>query len=159
MNPFNVLASGLFMSCLHDVVSGSSADVQHLLQTSTHSSILETTYTYPLAFDPIIYNLPSNGSNNTTRLRKTQIQGRIYLPEIMGKKNSTPIVVLFPGKHADCRGWLNIDGYGQYPLDEFGINDEGVCLNGTTLIPSNRGFDYLGRSLANEAMLCYLLTR
>ncbi|EFY94386.2 hypothetical protein MAA_10157 [Metarhizium robertsii ARSEF 23] len=114
---------------------------------------METTYAYPLGVDPVIYNLPDDGTANTSNLRPTQIRGRIFVPQSLGRDGSTPIIVLFPGRHADCRHFISVPDFGPYPMDNEFVDNEGNCPEGSTIVESYRGFDYLGRSLVADGYI------
>ncbi|CAG5158144.1 uncharacterized protein ALTATR162_LOCUS5005 [Alternaria atra] len=71
----------------------------------------------------------------------------------MPRDNSTVVVVLFPGKHPDCRQYIDIPDFGPFPLDTGVVDDQGKCPGNSSVVESYRGFDYLGQALAAEGYI------
>ncbi|KAI9816383.1 MAG: hypothetical protein M1826_001850 [Phylliscum demangeonii] len=109
-------------------------------------TVTTTTYSYPRAVDPTIFNLAANATNATAP--STQIQGSFYFPAAVGTNGSIPVVILFAGRHAGCRQQISIPGLGLYPFDHGDVDDQGRCPDNQTIILSHRGFEYLGQDLA-----------
>lgn len=147
ISPFTT--TGLFIFGL--LGTASSSPLTNIEQArSVSGAVFETTYQYPLKIDPIIFNVPADGSTNTTGFRPTQVKGQIYVPGILKKDKSTPVVVLFSGRHADCRKYITLPEYGPFPLDFGAVDDQGKCSKDTTIIPGYRGYEYLAHSLARD---------
>ncbi|OAA52168.1 hypothetical protein BBO_00009 [Beauveria brongniartii RCEF 3172] len=150
------IVSGMFIfTVLLLLISSqpSSGQLQHADHPSEPSSIVEATYAYPLGVDPVIYNLSDDGIANTSNLRPTQIRGRIFMPQGLKRDGSTPVIALFAGRHADCRHYMSVPGFGQYPIDNKFVDDQGNCPEGSKIVESYRGFDYLGRALAADGYI------
>ena len=111
-------------------------------------SILEAKYSFPIATDYQIFNLPKDTTN--VAVPATQIQGQIYFPLRTAPNHSTPLAIMLSGKHADCREYMKIPGFGLYPVDLGSMTSPGVCPPNQTVVPGYRGFDYLGRALAAQ---------
>ena len=142
-------STALVFSSIPSIVAhtlGSSAVLQ------CQNKILEATYSYPVKNDSIIFNI-SPDSLNVSSILPTQIQGQVYFPYSQSRSHETPMVLLISGKHPDCRTYVDIPDFGQFPADQGSLISPGQCPPNQTVVKSYRGFDYLGRSLAANGFM------